>query len=104
MSRYVQRGENPAFPKEVDVWETSKLKELPSWILDRCKIIGFDDNNLPVLKTIQLPNGSIEIIGADDNKFLTVKNITDLAIRDCQTGIISIISLIKFNLLYKKQC
>lgn len=103
MKQYVQRGENPSFPYKIEVWEIEKKDDIPSWMTDRCKITGFTDQNKPILKILKHENGVLDFYGADDVKFLTARSINDLAIYDCETGIIRIMNKVKFNLIYKEK-
>lgn len=60
--KYKQRGENPAYPTRIEIWE--KGEEIPDWLGDNAKITFIDGSGKKQLGITYYENGGYEIINS----------------------------------------
>ena len=65
MSKLIQTGRNPDWPKEVShYWRYSATTPPPGWLTDHAKVIGFTDTNIALLETSLTGTGGLVIRSA----------------------------------------
>ena len=58
--KYKQRGENPKYPEEIEVWR--KGDSVPGWLSDRAKVKFLDGEGNITLERRNLADGGYEIL------------------------------------------
>ena len=101
MITYIQKGDNPKYPKEIVTWRYGE--KVPEWISDNAKITFIDGlGNVTLLKR-DFTSGGYEIVGADGISILISTKTYNSYI--CYDGKSKIFSLTEkqFGLLYEQK-
>lgn len=95
---YKQKGHNPDYPIEAEVWDPQKEKT-PEWLIDRVKIKSVDEDGNAIIDTREFNTGGYEIL-MPESKSLKMET-KDSVILCSETHPLFSLSLKKFNLLYE---
>lgn len=77
MKIFVQRGENPAYPKRIKCWRKIDNTTPPTWLSDRSKVERIEDDGVYVLSTRKYDDGSYEYITPDLLPIVKVSSDSD---------------------------
>ena len=100
---FIQIGNNTLFPKEVSSWKEGE--ELPTWLLDRGKILLTQDGEFTIKSNISKARTGLgrEYISSDGKTLLTrTQNESDYVIFNKEFGIFSLTEK-QFDFIYRKK-
>lgn len=105
MKEFVQRGENPVYPKKVVCWRKSSNTVPPEWLTDKSKVIGITDGTYE-LATRKYDDGTYEYITPDLHTIVKVSSDDDYIcmgdISKYEKGKIFSLRPRQFELLYRE--
>ena len=67
MSKLIQTGRNPDWPKEIDKFWRYGSGSPPAWLTDEAKVSGFDPSGSAILETSTTESGGLIIKSAMTN-------------------------------------
>lgn len=95
-----QKGNNPEYPKEANIWSFSQ--PIPEWLLDRAMISKIeDDTGKPILLTRERNTGEIEILASGGREVLITLKNKDSIILFSSTHPLLTITKHQLDLLYE---